>query len=221
MRYAYKELGPVPVKEWVKFILLLICFGSGVPGGIFLPMLLLGALLGDIFGIIVCSGIGIPQQYIINFIIMAMAGYFAAVVGAPLTGLVLITEMTGSFEHLLSISTVVFIAYLTAELLKSEPVYEVLLVRILKKLNIKINSGSENKILAEFVVEMGSLVDGKKIKDIQWPDQCLLVAIKRNGREIIPRGTVEILNGDYLVALCDADMVAEVIEKLKLMTLIE
>ena len=205
----------------VKFILLLICFGSGAPGGIFLPMLLLGSILGDIFGIVICNITNIPEVYIINFIIFAMAGYFSAVVRAPITGLILITEMTGSFEHLLSISIVVFISYLTAELLKSEPVYEVLLERTLKKFGTPIKSGSSNKVLAEVVVEMGSLVDGKRIKDISWPCDCLLVAVKRGDKEIIPRGTVEILNGDYLVALADAEVATEVIQKLKIMTLVE
>ena len=205
----------------VKFILLLICFGSGAPGGIFLPMLLLGSLLGDIFGIAICNITNIPQEYILNFVIFAMAGYFSAVVRAPITGLVLITEMTGSFEHLLSISIVVFISYLTAELLKSEPVYEVLLERTLKKFGVLRNTGSINKVLAEVAVEMGSLVDGKMIKDISWPCDCLLVSVKRGEKEIIPRGTVEILSGDYLIALADAEVAAEVVEKLKIMTLAE
>ena len=40
-------------------------------------------------------------------------------------------------------------------------------------------------------------------------------------KEIIPRGTVEILSGDYLIALADAEVAAEVVEKLKIMTLAE
>ncbi|MDZ7548736.1 chloride channel protein, partial [Clostridium perfringens] len=85
----------------LKFLLLLVCFGSGVPGGIFLPMLLLGAVLGDIVGVFSIDILGVSSSFIINFIALGMAGYFESVVKAPRTGIVLIMEMTGSFNHLL------------------------------------------------------------------------------------------------------------------------
>lgn len=47
-----------------------------------------------------------------------MAGYFTAIVRAPITGIILITEMTGSFTHLLSLSVVSIISYIVADLLK-------------------------------------------------------------------------------------------------------
>jgi len=120
----------------VKFLLLLICFGSGVPGGIFLPMLLLGAIIGAIVGSFSIDVFGINSSYIINFIALGMAGYFASVVKAPITGIVLIMEMTGSFNHLLSLSVVVIISYVTSELLRNEPIYEVLLERLLKRVGL-------------------------------------------------------------------------------------
>ena len=40
-----------------------------------------------------------------------MAGYFTAIVRAPITGIILITEMTGSFSNLLSLSIVSIISY--------------------------------------------------------------------------------------------------------------
>ena len=87
-------------------------------------MLLLGALLGKILGNISVSYLGISNIYILNFITLAMAGYFSAVVKAPITGIILIMEMTGSFSNLLSLSIVVIIAYLTSDILKNEPIYE-------------------------------------------------------------------------------------------------
>ncbi|QSW20889.1 ClC family H(+)/Cl(-) exchange transporter [Clostridium gasigenes] len=205
----------------IKFILVLICFGSGVPGGIFLPMLLLGSILGDIFGIIICNLANIPSTFIINFIILAMAGYFAAVVKAPVTAIVLITEMTGSFEHLLAISIVVFIAYITSDLLRSEPVYEVLLDRLLKNVGTPLKSGSMKNTLLEVGIEMGSIVEGKRIKNIDWPAECLLVAIKRGGKEIIPKGEIRILSGDYLVVLVNDSISSEILEALKGLTLVD
>lgn len=56
-----------------------------------------------------------------------MAGYFTAIVRAPITGSILITEMTRSFTHLLSLSLISLIAYTVAKCLHSQPVYDYLL----------------------------------------------------------------------------------------------
>ena len=60
----------------LKFILTLFAFGSGLPGGIFFPLLVLGSIIGDIFGIVACHYFYIPEVYVLNFIILAMAANF-------------------------------------------------------------------------------------------------------------------------------------------------
>lgn len=202
----------------VKFIFTLVSFGSGAPGGIFFPLLVLGALIGDIFGIGVCSYIGIPKIYIVNFIILAMAGHFTSIVKAPITGIVLITEMTGSFQHLLPLALVSIFAYITSDLLKSEPIYESLLERLLEKGKNKFVGNPKTKALLECCVCMGSTLEHKVIKDITWPKECLLVSIRRGEREIIPKGNTKILSGDYLVILVNEDDSAEIFEKIKSMS---
>ena len=201
----------------VKFIFTFISFGSGAPGGIFFPLLVLGALVGNIFGMVACNVFGIPQEYIVNFIILAMAGHFAAIVKAPITGVILITEMTGSFEHMLAVALVVIVAYLTADIFKSEPIYESLLERILNKKENTVKVHRCNKTLIEVSVFMGSMIAEKYIKDISLPKECLLVAIKRGDREIIPKGNTKIESGDFLVILVDEDRVSYVSEEVKKM----
>ena len=81
----------------VKFAFSLISFGSGAPGGIFFPLLVLGSFTGAIFGNIAVQVFGFSAGYMNNIIIMAMAGAFAAIVRAPITGIILIAEMSGTF----------------------------------------------------------------------------------------------------------------------------
>ena len=57
-------------------------------------------------------------------VLLAMAGYFTAIVRAPITGIILIFEMTGQVSQMLSMSLVSIVAYLVASALKSEPIYE-------------------------------------------------------------------------------------------------
>ncbi len=107
----------------VKYIFTFICFGSNVPGGIFFPLLAIGALVGSIMGKIFI-GLGVDQSFYVNFVVLAMAGHFAAIVKAPLTGLILIFEMTGSMSQFLGLALVVLVATVTADILKGEPIYD-------------------------------------------------------------------------------------------------
>lgn len=195
----------------VKFFFTMICYGSGAPGGIFLPLLAIGAIIGNIYGIVIVHLFGINNTYVNNFIILAMAGYFTAIVRAPITGTILITEMTGSFTHLLSLSVVCISAYIVADFLGSKPIYESLLERFLHKQGTLAPIGSgKTKAILEFAVCMGSMLDGKQIKEIKWPAHCLLVSVKRGEEEIIPKGDTVIYPGDYLIVLTNDDKVSKI-----------
>lgn len=195
----------------VKFLFTMVSYGSGAPGGIFLPLLSIGALTGCIYGAAAVYLGGLDGVYINSFIILAMAGYFTAVVRAPITGIILITEMTGSFHHLLSLAVVSITAYIVADLLNSKPIYESLLERILQQQGDKTPVGNtKHKSILEFAVCMGSELDGKQIKDIKWPSHCLLVAVRRGEQEIIPKGDTVLYAGDYLIVLTNDDRTSKV-----------
>lgn len=124
--------------------------------------------------------------------------------------------MTGTFEHFLSLAVVCLISYMTAHLLKSEPIYESLLGRILAKNGLKENEGPEHKILRSFSVGAGSMACGRKIRDIQWPDHCLIVTLQRGEEEIIARGSTIIHPGDTVTALVDENYLGMVTESIQL-----
>jgi Trk K+ transport system NAD-binding subunit len=67
-------------------------------------------------------------------------------------------------------------------------------------------------------VAVGSFVDGKKLKDIEWPRNCLVVGIKRGGKEIIPKGNTKILSGDYIVLLGNENEVVDIKNNIRKMT---
>lgn len=203
----------------VKFLFTMVSYGSGAPGGIFLPMLAIGALIGNVYGLALVHFLHFNSMYINNFIILAMAGYFTAVVRTPITGTILITEMTGSFSQLLSLAVVSIVAYIVADILASKPIYESLLQKFLHNQGEKISFGNKkNKSILEFVVCMGSALDGKQIKEVKWPSHCLLVAVKRGEHEIIPKGDTVIFTGDYLIVLTNEDRVSKINDALIVMT---
>lgn len=182
----------------VKFIFTCISFGSGTPGGIFMPILAIGALTGSFVGLI-ATQFGVPGEYIPDFTVCAMAGALSGSVKAPLTSILLMAEMTGSLVHLLPVAICAFIAMFISDTMKTVPIYEALLERIAEN-----DIGFKNDKLGgliEVPVEMGSTAADKKVRDIEWPNGALLVNIHRGDREIVPNGNTIIFPGDYLIIM--------------------
>ena len=186
----------------IKFVFSALCFGSGAPGGIFFPMLIIGSLIGAILGKIAMM-CGVESTLFYNFIILAMAAFFSSIVRAPLTGIILITEMCGTMKILLPIALVSFVSYMVANVLRSEPIYESLLERLVGKSNN--DYILENKILVTHIVEMGSACVSLKVKDIHLPRPCLFVSVVRGNVELIPRGETTLYPGDEVIMLVDKE----------------
>ena len=186
-----------------KFLFAITCFGSGAPGGIFFPLLVIGCLIGGAFANISVDYLGLDPIYINNFILLAMAGYFTAIVRAPVTGIILIFEMTGSLNHLLSIAIVTIVAYVVADLLKSKPIYESLLENLLKKRSLPTPQGVGEKVLLDFMILHNSPLDNHLVKEIQWPNHCLIVSLRRDGQEFIPHGDTYLKASDSIIVMCD------------------
>lgn len=203
----------------MKFFFSAVSFGSGAPGGIFFPLLILGAMQGGIFAMTGVEFFGLDPVYVNNFVLLAMAGFFTAIVRAPITGIILLFEMSGSVSQMLSLALVSVTAYIVATLLKSEPIYESLLERILEKQKKGAGSGVKGgqKILNTFVIMNGSVLEERKVQEITWPHNCLLVSLERDGKEMIPKGKTQLMAGDILTTMTDerdAGYVHDKMEKL-------
>jgi H+/Cl- antiporter ClcA len=183
----------------VKLIFTCTSFGSGVPGGIFLPILSSGALIGGAFGLIAVH-FGMPKEYVADFAVCAMAGALSSAVKAPVTSILLTVEMTGSLVHMLPVAACSFIAMLLSDLLKVTPIYEALLERIVNQ-DEHANKNDKAGGLVEVSVEYGSAAAGRKVSEVDWPEGSLIVNIHRGDKVIVPRGNTEILPGDYLVIM--------------------
>ncbi|MDR3343050.1 MAG: ClC family H(+)/Cl(-) exchange transporter [Treponema sp.] len=126
-----RTLGIVVLLLAGKILFTAFCSGSGTSGGIFVPLLACGALAGSGIGQLLFMTGFVTEGQILNFLILGMAAFFTAVIKAPVTGIVLILEMSGSIKHLEGLVVVCLATFVTAELMGSRPVYEVLLERLL------------------------------------------------------------------------------------------
>lgn len=126
-------ISAVPFAFVVRFYLGPASYAARTPGGLFAPLLVLGTQLGLVCGELCQAAfphLGISPE---AFAVVGMAAFFTGVVQAPVTGIVLVTEMTAAFTTLLPMLASCFAALLVTQLLRTEPIYDALLERLMKK----------------------------------------------------------------------------------------
>lgn len=115
----------------VRFIAGPLSYSAAVPGGLFAPLLAVGALWGLLFvGFFNAVWPGDTTQLAIPMALVGMAAFFAATVRAPVTGLVLVAEMTASTAALVPMMAATAAAVLVAYLVGSPPIYDSLRERM-------------------------------------------------------------------------------------------
>lgn len=188
-----------------KYLFTGVCFGAGTPGGTLFPLVIMGTLAGAIFGMGATRVLGMSDAFVMNFMVLGIAGMFAGAIRAPVTAVVLAFELTGSLEQLLSLAIVSVFAYVTANLLQVDAYYEHLLARLLGTTTDEAHEhwGSHGRQLHSYVVEAGCPAADKLISQIDWPERTLVVSVRRCGREIVPRGSLRLLEGDRILVLLD------------------
>jgi len=109
-----------------RFALTMWSFGSGAAGGIFAPILVIGALGGLALGHATHAVWPAFAEEPYVFAAIGMGGLLTAVVRAPLTSIVLMLELTGNYDFMLPLLACALVAYAVTEGLGCEPVYELL-----------------------------------------------------------------------------------------------
>jgi CIC family chloride channel protein len=117
----------------LRFGLSVVSYAARTPGGLFAPMLVLGAHSGVLFGLFCTHWYPTVTLHPTALGIVGMAAFFTAVVRAPLTGIMLVTEMTAGFTLLLPMLAACFAAMAVPTMLRQAPIYEALGERIVNR----------------------------------------------------------------------------------------
>lgn len=95
-----------------KILTTSLTIGSGGSGGVFGPSMVIGGSLGALSGLMLQALMPDTVTRIDMFVILGMAGFFAAAANTPLSTLIMVSEMTGSYTLLLPAMWVCALAYL-------------------------------------------------------------------------------------------------------------
>lgn len=194
----------------VRFVSILICFGSKASGGIFIPMLSIGGLWGGI----VAEGMikaGYDQSRYTYLVMMCMSAFFTGVVRAPLTSLILPVEFTLQFTGWLGPATAVAWAYIVAELMRIEPLYEKLMEALVEKRD---DDDIQDFEEFSFLVTLESMVCGLIVREVILPEGTLITHIIRDKTPIFPTENTQIVDGDEVFFKCSASDVDDAQEQM-------
>lgn len=191
----------------LRFVLTLLSYGAGTPGGIFAPLLVLGAqagLLGGLASLALPFGQAEPAAWAVT----GMAALFAATVRAPLTGIVLMVEMTESYSLILPLLAASFVAQGVADALRQRPIYDALLERELARSGAPREAGGP--VLLELHLLPGAPFAGRRMAELGLPRGILVVGIERRGESLVPTAETRLEIADRLSVAVSPQAAAEI-----------
>ena len=110
-----------------KLVATVFCYGSGGAGGIFAPALFIGGMLGGVFGYLDKIILHHAGSEVGAFALVGMGAVFAGIIRAPITSVLIIFEMTNSYDLILPLMISNMTAFALARHIRPKPIYEALL----------------------------------------------------------------------------------------------
>ncbi len=184
-------LGNVPAIESLlillvlKFIASALCNGSGMSGGIMLPIMFFGAVIGGLFGQIATYLLGIDHMQIGAFCLVGMGAFFASVIRTPFTSVILVFEMTRDYRIVLPLMVANLISYFLSEKISPGSIYE----KSAHFEGYELPHHDEEDLLVQATVEevyvsdKGQFDTNPSFAEVIYPDQSLsyaLIKLKKN-----------------------------------------
>ena len=139
----------------VKTLATSISLGGGSSGGVFAPLLFVGAVLGGAFGKLASEHYAFPIAPSGAYALVGMASVFAAAARAPITSILIVFELTGSYSMILPIMVAVVTATSIAQMMHKDSIY----LGKLKRKGMDVKSFEEARVL-----------EGLKVSDAMTQD---------------------------------------------------
>ena len=178
----------------LKFFITAVNVGAGIPCGIFIPIIAIGACLGGLLNQL-WGRLGMESKYFDLMVMLCMAAFFTTIVKAPITSIIMICEFTGSFAPLLPVIIAVSIGYIIGEMSKTDGIYEELLEEYEKDTGIHERAVREVYVIG---IAFGAIAEKREVRDVLWPTGARVTEIARGEETILPDGDTLLCGGDVL-----------------------
>lgn len=185
----------------LKFLVTGVNVGAGLPCGIFIPILALGACIGGVL-----SGVfvkfGMDGTYSDLIVMICMAAFFTTIVKAPLTAIIMVCEFTVSFAPLLPVIIAVSIGYIFGDIFRIDGIYEELLETYAQDNGIRERAVKE---IFTLTLAFGAIAEKRELRNVLWPAGARVIEIRRGEERILPDGDTLLKGGDILTVVCETD----------------
>ncbi len=171
---------------------------SGLTGGIFLPIIALGAVVASVLGEVGESFLGLSQEYYVIILVLGITACISGMMKMPLTAIVFAVEALSCYNNILFVITTAAVAFVITEIFETKSINDTVLHR-------KIDEMHEGKtpvlIDARVTVKEGAFAIGKQTRDIFWPSNLFVLSIRHSEtlKTVVDgHGGKEIMVGDVL-----------------------
>ena len=127
----------------LKWAMTVLCLGAGFSGGVFSPALVMGALAGGAFGIIATAAFPELSSGPGTYAIVGMGALAGAVLGAPISTILIIFELTSNF----TLTIAVMVGVVVASVITEQAAGHSFFIQQLKRRGISLDSGRETGLL--------------------------------------------------------------------------
>ena len=167
----------------VRSTLTLSANSTGITGGLFLPMLALGAIPATLVG----KGLlawGVDQAYFQVVLVLGVTACIAGMMKIPLTAILFSLEALSMGNNILAVLTVATVSFVITEIFNAKSIND----NVTEARIEKVHAGKTNRVLEAFVtVQPGAFAAGKTIRNILWPSNLFVLSVRHpdNGKALV------------------------------------
>ncbi len=163
----------------LRALMLIVANNADITGGLFVPTLALGALLGSLCAKGLIAWGLLPQEHYLLMVVVGIASFMSASSRTPIIAVTFAVEALGGFSNVLPVTVGVTISFVVMEALGIPGFTDTVI-------EAKVESDREGKkaemMDLQLTVAENSFADGKEIRDIFWPPSCTILSIHKNAK---------------------------------------
>ena len=191
----------------VRTLLTLSASSNGITGGLFLPLMALGAILAALTaeGLV---RIGLHESFCGIVIMLGITACIAGMMKTPLTAVAFSIEVLSLSGNVLPVLLAAVSSYVITEIFSAQSINDTVLETRMEE----IHEGRPVQIcLGAAAVLPGSFAVGKQVRDVLWPDGLIVMALRHSGEEdrLDVRGDTVLQAGDALELRCSTQNMQE------------
>ncbi len=161
----------------IRAILLIVANNAGITGGLFVPSLAFGAMIGSLCGNgLIALGI-LPEEYYTVLVVVGIASFLSASSRTPITAVTFSIEALSGLSNILPVILGVSLSYMIIEITGVASFTDSVVQSKIKK---EASGKAPLLVDASFTVAADAFIVGKEIRDILWPPTCVVTSVRKN-----------------------------------------